>query len=142
MSSGKVCVRRVVFAEGRESVREAALRMTREEVGTLVVLDEARRPTGILTDRDVMVRCVAPGRDPEATAVAEVMSAPVASVEEATPVEDALDRMRVLRVRRLPVVDEQGALVGLLALDDVLELLAEESATIGAILRRPRRGPD
>jgi len=141
MSSGKVCVRRVVFAEARESVREAALRMTREEVGTLVVLDEARRPTGILTDRDVMVRCVAPGRDPEATPVGDVMSAPVASVVEATPIEDALERMRVLRVRRLPVVDEQGALVGLLALDDVLELLAEETATIGAILRRARRSP-
>lgn len=142
MSTGKLCVRRVVFAEAGESVREAALRMTREEVGTLVVLDEARRPTGILTDRDVLVRCVAPGRDPETTSIGDVMSAPVAVVVEATPIEDALERMRVLRVRRLPVVDARGALVGILALDDVLELVAEEAATIGALLRRSRRAAD
>jgi CBS domain-containing protein len=142
MSSGRLCVRRVVFADAGESVREAALRMAREEVGTLVVLDAERRPSGILTDRDVVVRCVAPGRDPAATPIADVMSAPVATLGEATPIEDALERMRVLRVRRLPVVDAQGALVGILALDDVLELLAEESATIGALLRRSRRAAD
>jgi CBS domain-containing protein len=141
MSSGKVCVREVVIAEARENVREAALRMTREEVGTLVVLDEARRPVGILTDRDVLVRCVAPGRDPATTRVADVMSAPVISVSEATPIEDALDRMRVKRVRRLPVVGAQGTLVGILSLDDVLDLIAEETATIGRILRRARGVP-
>jgi CBS domain-containing protein len=136
MSSGRLCVRRVVFAEARESAREAALRMTREEVGTLVVLDEARRPVGMLTDRDLVLRCLAPGRDPEATPIAELMSAPVSSVGEATPIEDALERMRMLRVRRLPVVDAQGALVGILALDDVLELLVEEAESIGRLLRR------
>jgi CBS domain-containing protein len=135
MSVGRICVRTVHFAEPGETAREAARRMATRGVGTLVVLDPERRPVGFLTDRDLMFRCVAEGRDPDRTTVQAIMATPVVTVPEDLPIEDALARMAATRVRRLAVVDRAGCLAGLLALDDVLELLAEESATIGRLLR-------
>jgi CBS domain-containing protein len=134
MSAGKICVRSVVIASHGESLREAASRMIAKDVGSLVVLDAEKRPIGIVTDRDLVARCLAERRDPDATTIGEVMSKPAAHVLERTSIEDALTEMRRARARRLPVVDEQGRLVGILTLDDVLELLAEETATIGRLL--------
>ena len=139
MSVGRICVRRVVIASHGDSVRQAADRMLAEDVGALVVLDAERRPVGIVTDRDLVARCIAGRRDPEQTTVGDVMSKPAARVDEATPIEDALAEMMRAGARRLPVVDDEGRLVGILALDDVLELLVEEGATIGRLLAR--RGP-
>jgi CBS domain-containing protein len=136
MSVGRICVRRVVIASHGESAREAASRMLKEEVGALVVLDAERRPVGIVTDRDLVARCLAPGRDPERTTVGDVMSRPATRVHEGTAIEDALAEMLRAHTRRLPVVDAEDRLVGILALDDVIELLAEETATIGKLLAR------
>jgi CBS domain-containing protein len=108
-------------------------------VGTVVVLREDGRPAGILTDRDIAVRCVAQRLDPDATDVGSVMSVPVTCVHESTPIETALARMAGVHARRLVVVDDEERLVGILALDDVLELLAEELTSIGKLIRkRPR----
>jgi signal-transduction protein with cAMP-binding, CBS, and nucleotidyltransferase domain len=136
MSVGKICIRRVVIASHGESLREAAGRMVAEDVGALVVLDAEKRPIGIVTDRDLVARCIAEGRDPARSTVGDVMSKPAARVHEGTAIEDALVEMMRARARRLPVVDDAGRLVGILALDDVLELLAEETATIGRLLAR------
>ncbi len=100
-----------------------------------MVLDEERRPIGVLTDRDVAVRCVSRGLDAEAATVSEVMSVPTSSVHEDTPIESALRLMAGARTRRSLVVDSDGRLVGVLALDDVLELLAEEAEAIGELIR-------
>lgn len=109
--------------------------MVTEGVGTLVVLGGDRRPVGFVTDRDVMFHCVAEGRDAARTKVEEIMAAPVVTVPEDLPIEDALSRMAETKVRRLAVVDRAGCLAGLLALDDVLDLLSEEFGTIGRLLR-------
>ena len=93
-------------------------------------------PIGMLSDRDIALRCVAEGLDPKTTAIEAVMTAPVRSVPETTPIEDALQLMANAPLRRLVVTDAKGGLAGILALDDVLELLAEEQATIGRLLRR------
>jgi len=139
MSAGRICVRTVQVADARESAREGARRMVRENVGTLVLLDRDHRPLGLVTDRDLMFHCVAEGRDAAATPLGEIMSAPPVTVREETPIEEALRRMAAGGVRRLLVVDTHGRLVGLLALDDVLALLAEETETIGRLLAgRPR----
>jgi len=135
LSVGKICVRTVHTASPDETVLEAARRMAREQTGTLVVLDLERLPIGILSDRDVMVRCVAERKDPASTPVSELMSTPVASVRETMPIEDALAQMATCRVRRVPVVDDRDRLVGVLSLDDVIELLVEEAGTIGRLLR-------
>ncbi len=136
MSVGRICVRTVYTAATTETVRAAARRMAERDTGTLIVLDDERRPIGIVSDRDVMHRCVARGENADEIRVGELMTSPVNSVREDTPIEDALRQMADHRVRRLAVVDEKQCLVGILALDDVLELLAEESATIGRLLGR------
>jgi CBS domain-containing protein len=140
---GRICTRTVYFASPDETVDEAAQRMRQEDVGTLVVVDDDRKPIGLLTDRDVVVRCVADDRDPKRTYIEDVMSAPVVSAPEATPIEDALARMATSARRRIVVTDAEGRLAGILSLDDVLELLAEEGGTIGRLLRQlqPDREP-
>jgi len=134
MSCGALCVRSVQVATSGESVLAASRRMAEAGVGSVVVLGDTQRPVGIVTDRDVAVRCVAAARDPATTTLAEVMTAPVTCVYEATPLEEALARMAGAHTRRLVVVDAQERLVGILALDDMLELLAEEAASIGRIV--------
>jgi CBS domain-containing protein len=117
-------------------VREAARRMGEANVGSLIIVDETQIPLGILTDRDIALRCVAEKRDPDTTPVGSVMTTPVERVLESTPIEDALGRMAGTAVRRLVVTDDEGRLVGILALDDVVELLVEEAETIGRLLHR------
>lgn len=134
MSVGRICVRSVVLATPDESVREAARRMAERDIGTVVVLGPGQHPLGVITDRDIAVRCVAAGKDPDATAVSDVMTAPMVCVRESTPIEVALERMAGVQARRLGVTDDEDRLVGILALDDVLELLAEELETIGRLL--------
>lgn len=135
MSAGRICSRVAYTATPEESVTEAAERMEQQRVGTLVVLDDDKRPIGILTDRDVAIRCVARKLDPDDTTVSQVMTVPVSSVSEDTPIESALRTMAGSKVRRSLVVDSDGRLVGLLALDDVLELLVEEAGAIGDLIR-------
>lgn len=135
MSTGRICTRVVYTAAPDETVRAAAARMEQKCVGTLVVLDAARTLVGIVTDRDITARCVGRGLDPDVAPVSTVMSAPVKSVHEDTPIETALRTMAGARIRRCPVVDSEGSLVGLLSLDDVLDLLAEEVEAVGALVR-------
>lgn len=136
MSAGRLCTRHVVFATPTESVAVAARRMRENNVGTLVVVDPERWPIGILTDRDVVTRVVAAELDCDATGVGEVMTSPVRTIAESTPIQDALDVMRRLAIRRLVVTRNDGMLAGLLSLDDIVTLLAEEAGAIAALLRK------
>jgi len=143
MSVGRICLRDVDLADAAECVLDAARRMRDRDVGTLVVLGEAEKPVGLLTDRDLTVRVLAAGRDAVTTRVADVMTPSPRTVSESTPIEAALGLMRSGSFRRLPVVDEAGKLVGILSLDDVLALLAEEFTLVGDLLERetPHRPP-
>jgi CBS domain-containing protein len=135
MSVGRICTREVDIAHGEESVWRAAERMHQRTVGALVVLNEGDEPIGIVTDRDLTVRVLAQGRDSHTTQLAEVMTRDPETIVEDAPIELALLRMRRGAFRRLPVVDAKGKFVGVLALDDVLMLMAEEFAEIGRLLR-------
>lgn len=136
MSIGRLCTRTVSVGAPGETVEAAARRMAQHDVGTVVVLDGERRPLGVLTDRDVVLRVVAAGRDPATTTLREVMSAPAVRAGEATPIEEAIARMAGARARRLVVVDGEGRLAGIVSVDDVLELLVEEAVSVGRLLRR------
>src|SRR5437868_3926118 len=136
MSVGRICQREVDLAEAGESVQVAAERMHQRAVGTLVVVDEWQHPIGIVTDRDLAVRVLAGGKDPQLTEVQEVMTRQLHFVMEETPIEDALKLMRSGRFRRLPVVDRSGKLAGLVAADDIICLLSEELGEIGQLLER------
>jgi CBS domain-containing protein len=134
MSVGRICIREVDTALEVESAQEAAQRMHDRKVGTLVVVDELERPIGILTDRDLAVRVVARGADPYVVTVSELMTRLPRTVNQNAPIEAALASMRAGACRRLPVVDDKGKLVGLVSLDDILNLIAEEFRQVGKLL--------
>jgi CBS domain-containing protein len=135
MSVGKICTRLVHTAAPEETALDAAIRMKRHGVGTLVVLDDEQKPIGLLTDRDITTRCVAEDLDPRRALVVDLMSTPVTTISEHTPIEAGLTNMAAMNIRRVVVVDERDKLIGLLSLDDVLELLSDEAATISRLIR-------
>ncbi len=136
MSVGRICVREVDTAQLEEPVAVVAQRMHQHAVGTLVVVNELREVVGIVTDRDLVARVLAKGRDPSQTALREVMTIAPKTVSPETSIETALLIMRTGRFRRVPVVDAENRLVGLVTLDDVLMLLGEELAQIGRLIKR------
>lgn len=110
-----------VTATPDESVRELATRMTRAGVGSVVIVDRAGAPVGIVTDRDLRRKVVAEGRDPSATAAAAIMSAPLDTVQPDTFLFEALLLMTRREIHHLPVVDE-GRLRGVVSSGDVVAL--------------------
>jgi CBS domain-containing protein len=137
MSVGKVCLRTVVTARPDETVKAAAQRMKQYDVGTLVVVEE-KRPIGIVTDRDLVLRVLAQDDGSKEREIRSVMSGNLVCVPERTPLEDAMNLMRGYQIRRLVVVNEARELVGIFSLDDMLELLGEEHQAIAGLLRSVR----
>lgn len=139
MNVRDICVRSVTTAEPNESIRTAAHRMLRQSVGTVVVVDTAdgdERAIGIVTDRDLVTRAVAPRRDLDNSPLSMVMSVPVHCIQEDGSLEEAVEKMTSRAVRRLVVTDSRGVLTGILALDDVLETLVREMDAIGRLIVR------
>jgi len=142
MSLGEICSRDVVFVRRGESVALACGLMREHHVGSLVVVEEragARVPVGMFTDRDVAIGVVAQGLDPAKTPVEAAMRAELVCARESEGLGRAVALMRAQGVRRLPVIDAGGALVGVLAADDLLELFAEELSGLAAIVGRGER---
>jgi CBS domain-containing protein len=123
---------REVMTEGAEtispdaSVKEAAVKMEVLNIGPLVVC-EGERILGIVTDRDITVRAVASGKDPNTTAVRDVMTAEVACGYTDQPISEAAELMKEREIRRLPVLDHDNRLVGIVSLGDVAVHGAEPS---------------
>lgn len=147
LSAGDLCTRDTVFALPQMGVAEAARLMREHHVGCLVVVDEGpsgravvdegprgRAVVGMLTDRDIVTAIVAKEVDPTLVRVGEVMSREPLTAREVDTVLDVLAAMRQRGVRRVPVVGAQGGLVGILALDDVLGVLAEQMRAVVAVI--------
>lgn len=134
-----ICNRAVVTATPEQTVVEAARRMRDEHVGCVVVLDGGRRPLGVLTDRDIVVAVVALDLDAADIAIGDVMSSPAVNVHSAQSVEEALEIMRSAGVRRLPLVNAEGSLVGLISADDLIERLAGTCADLARMVVREQR---
>ncbi|MGB2691637.1 MAG: CBS domain-containing protein [Thermodesulfobacteriota bacterium] len=106
-------------------VSEAAYLMMREEIGSLVVVDDQMFPVGIVTDRDLVVSAIAEGKNPEEAIVEEVMTKNVVYVEEETNVLDILSTMSEYSIRRIPVTKD-GRLTGIVSVDDLIVVVATE----------------
>lgn len=136
-----VAVRPAVTAHADEAIGACARRMHDEHVGCLVVVEESdgvELPVGVLTDRDIAIEVVAFGLDPATMTAGDVMTDQPAVVDEDEDLLDALERMRERGVRRLPVVRPDGALTGLLALDNLMEALGEEFDGVVGVMRAQR----
>ena len=138
MAIGEICNREVVVVEADASVAEAASLMRQFHVGDLVVVRETdgrNEPIGIVTDRDLVLEVLAEELDPGALSVSEIMGAELVKVKEDTGVFEAIRFMREKGVRRMPVVDDSGALAGIVSLDDLLEVLSEELVELSRLTR-------
>jgi CBS domain-containing protein len=136
MTIQRICVQSVDHALATESVWRAAERMHQRAVGMLVILDDREHPIGVLTDRDIVERVVAQQRDTSRTKVGDVMTPKPAVVRGDASIESAISMMRCRGVRRLPVIDDSGQLTGIISLDDILALLAEEFTEVGRLLEK------
>ena len=129
MNVGEICNRIVMFAYRGTSLTDAARLMREHHVGSLVVVDETaqgRVPVGMLTDRDIVVAAVAGDVNPRTVTVGEVMQGELQTVREEDSVSDALRLMRRRGIRRLPVVTMGGTLAGIVTVDDLLGIAAEQ----------------
>jgi CBS domain-containing protein len=136
MTVATICTRLPETTSADVTVLAAARQMLDQEVGTLVVTDGDGRPEGIVTDRDIVVRCVAEELAPARTKVRDVMTSDVHTVAEDTSLEAAMEAMADREVRRLIVINDAGRVCGIVSLDDFLEGLAATSEDIGRLLRR------
>lgn len=129
LTTGEICTRDVTIALRATSLDGAARLMRDNHVGCLVVVDEVggkRIVVGVLTDRDIVTAVVAPGLDPATLRVEDVMTTDLVTAREDDSLIDLMRIMRRKGVRRIPVVGGEGELIGVVALDDVLDILSQE----------------
>ena len=128
-----VCVLDVACCGRATGIIEAARLMRQHHCGDLVVVDdpnEERVPVGILTDRDIVVQVLGNELDPAKTTVAQVMSHALVIAQESEDTAVAVERMHAHGVRRLPVVNRVGSLIGVFTLDDAMRLHAGRAAEL------------
>ena len=130
--------RSVAFTTRETTVAAAAKLMRHGHVGSLVVVDRMnggkRMPIGIVTDRDIVVEVIATGLDPAVITVGDIMAQELVVGRESDSVLETLEIMRFKGVRRLPTVGADGQLIGIVTVDDLLEVLAEELGELAKIV--------
>ena len=140
MPIGDVCVRDVVVAAKDVTVQQAAVLMRRHHVGDLVVVvegaDGRRVPVGIVTDRDIVVSVVAPTLNAGVYTVGDLVARELVTVAEDQGVFETIQQMRMSGVRRMPVVDRAGGLVGIISVDDLIQLLSDEMSELAKLITR------
>jgi CBS domain-containing protein len=109
------------------TLREVAMKMVEFDCGEIPVCDDAGKPIGVITDRDIVCRVVAKGHDPLQARAGDYMSAPVVTTSPGTPIDECVRLMEQFQVRRLPVVDDGGVCCGMLAQADVARNAAPDT---------------
>ena len=128
MFVGEICNRQVVICQPEDSIQQAVELMCNNHVGDVIVVEHKLNmhfPVGILTDRDIVVEVMAEGVDAKSIAVKDVMSSELISVREDDHIIETIEKMRDKGIRRVPVVNRDGGLEGIMAVDDTIELVAE-----------------
>lgn len=140
MTTGEVCNREVVIARPEDTVLEAVTLMRNRHVGDVVVVQDQDRPggrvpVGILTDRDIALTLVTyqPARL-HTLRLGDIMSRDLVTSLETESLHEALKKMQSYGVRRLPIVNNDGGLEGILTFDDVVELLSEELTDLAKLV--------
>jgi CBS domain-containing protein len=139
MTIGKICNRETIIITADRTIVDAARLMRDQHVGDLVVVEELsgrRIPVGILTDRDLVVEILAKEISLGAVTVGDVMTREPLTARETDSIYDTMQRMRAKGVRRIPVVDAGGSLVGIVAVDDFLDLLSDELTALARVVTR------
>jgi len=139
MTIGKVCNREVVFIHAQASIPEAARLMREYHVGDLVVIKEKtgkRVPVGIVTDRDIVLEVIAEGVSMDDVSVGDIMSDNLVTARESDGLLETVKVMRAKGIRRLPVVNDDHELVGILSVDDLIDLFSEQIVDLARLIAR------
>jgi predicted transcriptional regulator len=138
MAVGTICSRRVITVDRAIDVAAAARVMRDKQVGYLVVTDAAsggQKPVGVITDRDIVIKVLAAGVEPRSRKVGDVMTLEPLVAGYADDIGKTLHRMRALGVRRVPVINTQGNIAGVLSLDDAFDHLVSQMADVAGSIR-------
>ncbi len=138
---GRICERDVIFATRETTIQAAAKLMRHYHVGSLVIVENANGrclPVGIVTDRDIVVDVNALDLDQAVITVGDIAAAEVATVREDADLLETIEIMRLKGVRRLPVVNAAGELVGIVSIDDLLKALTGQLTEMTHVLTRER----
>jgi len=142
MPVGELCIRQVIVAPRESSVLDVAKLMRQYHVGDVVVTDGVngrRVPVGIVTDRDIVVEVLAEGLDPASLSAGDIMSSQLVTVRENEGLFQTIQVMRARGARRAPVVNQDGVLVGIVSVDDLIELLAQELSDLSTLIIREQK---
>ncbi|AXR78514.1 CBS domain-containing protein [Natrarchaeobaculum sulfurireducens] len=127
----------VVTASKDESIENLASMMDDHSVGSVVIADDDE-PVGIVTDRDLTIEVVAAGKSADSVTAADVMSSDLCTIESDEGFYRATELMSEHGIRRLPVVDTSGQLEGIITVDDLNELLADEHQQLASVVQAQR----
>ncbi len=139
MSVGQFCNRDTVIVRREDSIVTAAQLMRQNHVGTVVVVtdvDGMLKPAGIVTDRDLVLEVLAAELDPETVTIGDLVSYELVTARESDGIWETIQRMRTKGVRRMPVINGNGALVGIITVDDLLDILAAELSEVTKVVAR------
>jgi CBS domain-containing protein len=129
MNIGEICTREVTVVRSGDVLSQAARQMCERHVGTVIVVEDRRDqrvPIGIITDRDIVRAQLNRVADLFCLGVAQVMTPDPLVLSESETMSEAIEKMRARAVRRAPVVDSTGALVGVISMDDLLSVISEQ----------------
>jgi CBS domain-containing protein len=137
MTLAECCSKDVVMASPDSSVVEAARLMEERNVGSIIVTEE-ERPVGIVTDRDIALRVIAQGKRPEETTIRDVMTPDPVTLNGNMEIFEAIEYVTREGIRRLPIVEADGRLVGIITLDDVIGILGKEMSNVSEAIEKNR----
>jgi len=144
MNAYELCQRHVVTIRRHEELSTAAWMMRERNVGCLVVVDPVESsggwlPVGLISDREIVTNVIARDCDPRTVLIDDVMEPHPVTVRDRATLEDALQKMRAAKVRRVLVVDDAGRLAGLLSREDIFEHLTQRATFSSPTPRRELR---
>lgn len=142
MRIGQLCSRDVVFAEESATPAQMARLMREHHAGCVVITrNEAgvRKPVGIITDRDIVIELIAKDAPMESCTARDIMTMELVTATESDDVGAVFQSMRHNGVRRVPVVDDRGALVGIVSADDLVDYIREQISDLVSLIGREQR---
>jgi signal-transduction protein with cAMP-binding, CBS, and nucleotidyltransferase domain len=126
----KCCREQVVAVSPDTPAVEVARIMGEKNVGSVVVVTGDNRPAGILTDRDLAIRVMAQEKNPGEIRAEDVLTRDVITFQDSMGIYEAIQKMTDAGIRRMPIVDDAGKLIGIVTMDDIVRMLGEEMAAI------------
>ena len=138
MTIGKHCKHEVITAPRDTSVYKATQLMKQHNIGNIVVVDgnDRNTPVGIFTDRDVAMKIVADEVDPRQLTIGDAISQDLLILQEHQHIQEAIDMMCAKKVRRAPIVGKDNKITGIVSVDDLILLFADELGSVAKLIRQ------